>query len=287
MSAQPDLPLRGRTALVTGASRGIGAAIAQRLASAGATVIAAARTVEGDPAKGTAKATADIINGRGGKAFAMPLDLEDPASREALISGAIAKLGRIDILVNNAGTAAYIATDEMPLATAEAQTQTYLLGPWHLCNLILPHMKKNGGGWILTVGSCSVEPPTRPYDAYVAGRGNETLYATLKAAVHRLSTGLAAEVYADNIAVNVVAPVLAIFTPGLASLNLGLTAESEICEPIEDIAEASVELLSHPQRECTGQVEFSYQFLDRIGRSTMSLDGKTVMKDRSKQAHHV
>jgi hypothetical protein len=75
--------------------------------------------------------------------------------------------------------------------------------------------------------------------------------------------------------------VLAIYTPGLAALNLGLTPDHPIVEPIEDIAEASVEMLSHAPADYTGQVEFSYQFLDRIGRSTMSLDGTRVVKARA------
>jgi 3-oxoacyl-[acyl-carrier protein] reductase len=280
-SGQRDASLADRVAIVTGASRGIGWGIAQRLAAAGAIVVAAARTYHDRDGRGSAVATTQLIEQRGGRALAAELDLERAESREALIAGAIERFGRIDVLVNNAGTATYLPTDKMPLSTAMAQTMTYLLGPWHLCHLVLPHMKRQGRGWILNVGSCAVAPPEPPYDAYNAARGNETLYATLKAAVHRLSTGLAAEVFADGIAVNVVAPVLAVYTPGLASLNLGITPDHLICEPIEDIAEAAVAILEPEPGEYTGRIEYSYQYLDRLGRSTRSLDGNRVIKQRS------
>ena len=278
MSDSDDLA--GKVVVVTGASRGIGRAIAERLGSVGAEIVAAARTLNPEEGEGSASETAELIRARGGKAHAMRIDLTDPASREALVAEVIDRLGRIDILVNNAGTAAYIKTDEMPLATAEAQIDTYFVGPWHLCHLALPHMKRRGRGRILTVGSCAVLPPTLPYEAYNAARGNETLYAACKAAAHRLAEGLAAEVHADNIAVNVVAPVGAVYTPGLASLGLAITPDMEIFEPIEDIAEAALYMLEQPIGY-TGQVEYSYQFLDRIGRSTRSLDGKTVLKGRT------
>jgi NAD(P)-dependent dehydrogenase (short-subunit alcohol dehydrogenase family) len=282
-----DRPLQGRLAIVTGASRGIGAAIAERLASGGAEVVVAARTVSAPPGVESADETVERILSRGGKATALPLDLERADSREALIEETVARFGRLDILVNNAGTAAYEPTDEMALATARSQIDTYFLGPWHLCHLALPHMKRAGRGWILQVGSCAVAAPEPPYDAYNAARGYETLYAAAKAAAHRLATGLAAEVYDDNIAVNVVAPVLAVYTPGLAALNLGLTPDHPIMEPVEDIAEAALDMLSREPADYTGQVEFSHQFLDRIGRSTRSLDGARVIKarPRSEAAH--
>jgi 3-oxoacyl-[acyl-carrier protein] reductase len=280
-------PLSGRVAIVTGASRGIGWGIAQRLAAAGAIVVAAARTLEDSDDRGSAVATARLIEQRGGRALAVELELERADSRESLIASAMERFGRIDILVNNGGTAAYLPTDKMPLASAVAQIDAYLLGPWHLCHLVLPHMKRQGRGWVLNVGSCAVAAPEPPYAAYNAARGNETLYAALKAAIHRLSTGLAAEIFADGISVNVVAPVLAVYTPGLASLNLGISPDSPICEPIEDIAEAAVAILESEPSKFTGRVEYSYQYLERLGRSTRSLDGRQVVKTRAlKRSDH-
>jgi 3-oxoacyl-[acyl-carrier protein] reductase len=279
------LPLAGRTALVTGGSRGIGKSIAERLGSAGATVIVAARSLTSSTRfKGTVQETCELIESRGGRAIAMPLDLEDAASRRALIADTIARIGRLDILVNNAGTANYKKTDAMSLEEAFSQVQTYFLGPWDLCHQILPHMKANGRGWIVNVGSCAALPPTRPFAEYNAQRGDETLYATLKAAIHRFSTGLAAEVQQYNISVNVVAPVLAIFTPGIESLGWGLTADHDIMEAPEHIAEAALEMLCHEPKDHTGNIAFSYQYLDQIGRTTRSLDGMRVIQQRDAPA---
>lgn len=276
-----EAELDGSIAIVTGASRGIGAAISERLGSAGATVIAAARTVEPDGDRGSAEETAERIRSRGGKAVAMQVDMQAPETREALIANTIKQFGRIDILVNNAGTADYRATDAMPLDVAMAQTETYFLGTWHLCHLVLPQMKRQGEGRILNIGSSVVRPPTLPYDEYMAARGYETLYGALKTAVHRFSQGLAAELHADNVAVNVVGPVAAVPTPGLLALDLGLTPDSEICERVEEMAEAALDMVCRPI-SYTGQVEFSYDYLDRIGRSTMSLDGAEVVVVRER-----
>jgi 3-oxoacyl-[acyl-carrier protein] reductase len=276
-----DRPLEGQIAIVTGASRGIGSAVAERLASAGAHVFAAARTLD-DHARGGVQQTVDRITARGGSAIPLHVDMESAKSRESLISQVIERAKRIDILVNNAGTATYLATDAMPLAIARAQTETYFLGPWHLCHLVLPHMKRQGKGRILNIGSSVHLPPERPYEAYNAARGFETLYAGLKTGLHRFSQGLAAEVHAANIAVNVLGPVWAVYTPGLAALNLGLTPDMDFCEPVEDMAEAALDILSRPI-DYTGHIELSYKHLDRIGRSTRSLDGSRVVVERPRK----
>ena len=278
-----DRSLEGRTAIVTGASRGIGAAIARRLASAGAHVVVGARSVDRPTGEfaGTVHETAEAIRAAGGRATPLAVDVTDGDSRQAFVAGAIEATGGVDILVNNAGTAVYEPTWAYDLPTAEGQVETYLTGPWHLCNLLLPQMIERGQGWILNLGSSSaVKTPQQPYARHLHYHGHDVLYSMLKAAVHRFTVGLAAEVHEHGIAVNLVAPVGGVFTPGLDSLDLGFGPDHAAVEVPEQIAEAALHLVSGDPRERTGIVAWSHRYLDQIGRPTMSLDGRSVVVPR-------
>jgi NAD(P)-dependent dehydrogenase (short-subunit alcohol dehydrogenase family) len=100
--------------------------------------------------------------------------------------------------------------------------------------------------------------------------------------VHRLSISLAAELLADNIAVNVVAPVGAVLTPGVEALGVITEETKAYVEAPEHIAEATLALVTEPPRTRTGKIAFSYLFLDEIGRDTHTLDGKNILQSRSK-----
>jgi 3-oxoacyl-[acyl-carrier protein] reductase len=273
-TSSPGRPsLEGRVAVVTGASRGIGKAIAERLASAGATIVLAARSLsQSDDLPGTVEATAALIQDRGGKAIAMACDVEAEADRARLIDATIAEFGRIDILVNNAGRAVLEHVVEMSYAHCESQTRQYLLGPLDLILRAVPHMRAQGAGWIINLGSATANPPYR--------KTRLNYYGALKAAIHRMTEGFAVELEEYNISVNAVAPVSTIMTPGVDSLNIITKAMMSRVEPIEHIAEAALAVVEAEPRELTGQVLFSYRFLDEIGRPTCSLDGKSVVHPR-------
>ncbi|MFC4595744.1 SDR family NAD(P)-dependent oxidoreductase [Sphingobium tyrosinilyticum] len=278
-------PLEGRSAIVTGASRGIGKAIAARLASAGAHVVLGARSVDVPQSgfTGTVHETAEEIRALGGKATPLALDLNDAASREKFIADATQATGGIDILVNNAGTALYKKTWEMTIAEAEGQIAAYFTGPWHLCHLVLPQMIERKRGWILNLGSSVATkwPEPGKFEEHMKYFGDYVLYGAVKTAMHRFSAGLAAEVFTHNIAVNVLGPVGGVYTPGLDSLGLGMDPNSPVFEIPEQMAEAALALVSKEPTEQTGVIAWSHKYLDEIGRSTMSLDGKTVLVDRS------
>lgn len=275
--------LKGRVAIVTGASRGIGQSIAQRLGAEGATVVIAARSLSQtkDGLVGTLDDTAALVEKAGGKAIKIACDVEDARSRAQLIDETIRQAGRIDILVNNAGRAIHAKVEDFSGAQALSQVEQYLLAPFDLARLALPHMRKQGQGWIINVGSSTAfMPEGPPWDGYTT-HGGAALYAGLKAAVHRLTVSMAAEFYADNISVNVVAPVGAIFTPGVEALGVITEETKAYLEPVEHIAEAVVAMATAEPKSMTAQIALSYQWLDKIGRPTRTLDGTKVMQDRA------
>ena len=125
--------------------------------------------------------------------------------------------GRIDILVNNAGFADYSMIDDMSMETFDRTVEHYLRTPFVLTKAALPHMREQGGGWIVNIGSVTGVAPIRPYREYNKTAG-DVIYASCKAALHRFTQGVAAELVDDNIAVNCVGPSTAVRTPGAAQL---------------------------------------------------------------------
>ena len=183
------ISLTTRVAFVTGASRGIGRAIALRLASCGAVVVAAAR---GENAQGTV----DAIRAAGGQAEAVALDVTDAAAAEAAIAAAIARHGRIDILVNNAG----ITRDQLMLRMKredwEAVLATNLTSAFTLTQAVLKPMIRQRSGRIISISSVVGQ----------SGNAGQANYAASKAGLIGFAKAVALEVASRNITVNVVAP---------------------------------------------------------------------------------
>jgi 3-oxoacyl-[acyl-carrier protein] reductase len=278
MSEQPNLS--GKVALVTGASRGIGRAIAQRLASAGATVVATARSVDKEAAgkrfhveqivAGTLAETVSLIEAAGGRAIAIGADLENPDACKALVPRAVEAAGGLDILVNNAGFADYARIDSMTLETFDRTIQHYLRAPFLLAQAAIPVMKARGAGWIVNIGSVTSMPIQRPFPDYQKA-GGDTVYASIKSALNRFTQGLAAELADSNIAVNLVGPSTAIRTPGASDL---IPSEYPT-EDVEYLAETVLHMSYLPAAERTGFLGFSMHFPWAHNIQVMSLDGKT------------
>lgn len=268
--------LIGKTALVTGASRGIGRAIAQRLASAGARVIVAARTLGQNSGStqqslagtlnGTLQETVELIAQAGGQATAIAADLESAADRAQLIEDAVTLAGGVDILVNNAGITQFAPAQTMPVAVFDRTIEHYLRIPFLLSQAVVPLMKERGAGWIVNIGSVAAMRPL-PGHNLVLG---DTVYAACKAALARMTQGLAVELRDDNIAVNLAAPSTAIRTPG----GKDIIPEDFPTEDPAYLAETVLALSHLPASERSGLLAYSMHFPYETGLTVRTLDGR-------------
>jgi 3-oxoacyl-[acyl-carrier protein] reductase len=274
--------LTGKTALVTGSSRGIGRAIAQRLAAEGATVAVTARAYQPRPSvragasseiPGTIDETIALIENAGGSAFGIATDLEDGEARDGLVDAVVDHAGRIDILVNNAGFADYASIEDMSTETFDRTVEHYLRTPFVLTKAVVPHMRQQGGGWIVNIGSVTGVAPIRPYREYNRTAG-DVIYASCKAALHRFTQGVAAELVDDNIAVNCVGPSTAVRTPGAAQV----IPDDFPTEPVEYLAETVLAMCHLPAADRTGLVAFSLHYPWSQRLPVRSLDGATVLE---------
>ena len=274
--------LDGRVAIVTGASRGIGAAIARRFAAEGAKLAIVARTVHpGGKLPGSLAETAEQIAAMGAECLMIKADLADPADRARIVPETIARFGRIDILVNNAAWSRFIPIWEVQPRQTQLALEMNLLAPQDISAQALAHMRAQGEGWILNISSATADlPPPAPWDEnnrYVAFNrdGHATLYGTSKAALDRLTVGWAVELSREGIAVNALAPVGAVASEG--ALAVGNWDERDHLEPVEAMAEAALQLCHRPAAELSGNIARSLPLLARLGMEVHTLDGSRVL----------
>jgi 3-oxoacyl-[acyl-carrier protein] reductase len=185
--------LSGRVAIVTGAGRNIGRAIALTLADGGAAVVVNARSNLQE-----AEAVAGEIERSGGKALAVTADVADANAVASMVDAAAARFGRIDILVNNAAVRAEQALETMTLADWRAVTGVILDGAFNCVKACLPHLKQAGAGAIVNIGGLSAH----------TGAARRPHVVTAKAGLVGFTRALAHELAPDNIRVNTVTPGL-------------------------------------------------------------------------------
>lgn len=252
-----DGVLAGKVAVVTGASRGIGEAIALRYAMEGAKVVVSARTVEeGDhPLPGSINSVVDRIRKAGGEAVAVRCDLANADDREALINAAEEAFGPVDILVNNAAITYFIPVDSFPRKRMDLMFEVQVFAPFHLAQLVLPKMRERKSGWILNISSHAALHP----QLTAAGRGG-TVYGMCKAALERFTTGLAAEAHSDKIGVNVISPGL-VATPGVLHHGLITEANKDATTPVEHMAEACLRLVHGDPSQLSGRITYAADML--------------------------
>jgi NAD(P)-dependent dehydrogenase (short-subunit alcohol dehydrogenase family) len=275
--------LEGKVAIVTGASRGIGSATAIRLAAEGARVALVARTEKPGERKltGSLEETASRIAALGGQSVVITADLVDPAKRGHVVPEVIRHFGGVDILVNNAAMARYQPARDQSDANVRRCFEVNYFAPLEMIRQCLPSMTQRGAGWIVNLSSATVNhPEPAPFDPngryfkFNADVG-PTVYGSSKAALERLTTGLACELAAANIAVNAVAPVEAVASEGaLASGAIDAVAHME---PMEAMVQAVLELCARPPAALSGRHVLSLDLLRELGATVCTLDGRSPL----------
>jgi NAD(P)-dependent dehydrogenase (short-subunit alcohol dehydrogenase family) len=262
----------GRRALVTGASRGIGAAIAERLAAQGASVAITARTLEHHPTlPGSLRETAERIGRFGNPVAVVVADLADADDRSRIVPETEAALGGpIDILVNNAAAAMYRPLADYPLKRRLLTFEINVHAPLDLIQAVLPGMIDAGAGWIVNLSSATARPApgppfTRPHIARMA------IYGASKAALNRLTNGLGVELWGTGVRVNTVEPRAAVMSEGAAAIASDVITP-EMVESMEAMVEGTIALCDC-EAERTGGVFVSLDLIDELGLEVMTLDG--------------
>lgn len=250
------MKLKDKVAIITGASRGIGKAMALGFAEEGAIIVIAART-ETPRAKlpGAIGETAKEVGAKGARALAVRCDITDEGSVAEMVNSAIAAFGRIDILVNNAGAATYQPLLETEIRIWDKIMATNVRGTFLCCRFVLPHMVEQRAGSIINISSHaadSIFSMTVPKDQQAPRTLMGLAYGTSKAAIQRLSVGLAAEVGKYNVAVNALKPSRAVLTEGMA-VNLPEADKSQWASPA-NMVKAAIFLAQQDAKGVTGQV---------------------------------
>jgi NAD(P)-dependent dehydrogenase (short-subunit alcohol dehydrogenase family) len=254
--------LAGQVALVTGASRGIGEAIAVRLAMAGAHVVASARTAaEGESSyPGTLAGTVARITEAGGSADYVQADLGRGEERDRLVAEVLGRHGRIDILVNNA--AALMGGPFATLSEKRLKTifEINVFAAFDLAQRAAPQMRERRRGAIVNISSGASAHPVAPY---IPRRDGGILYPMTKAALERFTTALAQELYDDGVSVNSLNPGF-VDTPGNRRAITGDETPLPGAQPVEIPAEAVFQLAVADPRVFTGRLADARLLLDEL-----------------------
>ena len=217
--------LSGQVALVTGGSKGIGAAIAQALAAAGASVAATSRSGSGPTAPNLIQIQADV---------------RKPEDAERAVHETVSAFGGLDILVNNAGVGAFVNVADMTIEQWQQVIDTNLSGVFYYCHAAIPELRKRGGGWIINISSLAGK------NAFTQGAA----YCASKAGLNQFSEALMQEVRYDGIRVSYI-------MPGSVSTEfMGRgSAKGDWATTAEDVAQVVMDLLAMPARSLPSRIE--------------------------------
>jgi citronellol/citronellal dehydrogenase len=253
--------LAGKTLFITGASRGIGKAIALRAAADGANIAIAAKTTQPHPKlPGTIFTAAKEIEQAGGRALPMAVDVRDEVAVEAAMAQTVATFGGIDILINNASAISLTGTLETPMKRFDLMHQINLRGTFLCSQKAIPYLKAAANPHILTL-SPPLNFETRWFAPHVA-------YSIAKYGMSLCVLGMAGELKPHGIAVNALWPRTAIDTAAMAMIG-GWEASNKSRKP-EIVADAAYVILNRPAREFTGQFCIDDEVLRSEGVTDLS-----------------
>ena len=254
-------------ALVTGASQGgTGTVVAVRLAAEGADVAVTARSLDG------LHETRARIESLGRRCLVLPCDLTRPdGGRRTLVARTEEVLGPVDVLVNNAAMGGYKPFEAWTPEELEDRLQVNLWAPWELCAAVVGGMRERQRGWILNLTTFSAElPPGPPFPTNRPSKSGVG-YGAPKAALNRMTIGIASECEGQGIAVNALSPQAAIATPALVA---GGWIDEVFFEPLETMAEAALALCTGDPAVLTGRIAYSLQLLLELDRPVLDLHGE-------------
>jgi citronellol/citronellal dehydrogenase len=253
--------LSGKTLFITGASRGIGLAIAMRAARDGANVVVAAKSSVPNPKlPGTIHTAAEAIEAAGGRALPVKLDIRDDTAVDEAMALAAGHFGAIDILVNNASAIWLAGIEGTPIKRFDLMQQVNARGSYVCARVALPFLKKAGNPHILTLAP----PPNLDPKWW----GPHTGYTLAKMGMSFVTLGLAAELGPLGIGVHALWPRTVIATAALAML--GDAVEPERCRTPDIMAEAAHALLCRPAAACNGGFRIDEDVLREEGETDFS-----------------
>src|SRR5215813_12604116 len=254
------MSLSGKTLFVTGASRGIGLAIALRAARDGANIAIAAKTVKPDPRlPGTIFTAAEEIEKAGGKALPLPCDIRDEQSVEKAVAGTVAKFGGIDILVNNASAISLTGTLATQMKRYDLMHQINGRGTFMVSQKCIPHLLKAANPHVLNLSP--------PLDFDVKWFAGHPAYTLAKYSMSVYAWAMAAE-FKDKIAFNCLWPRTGIATAAIQNI-LGGEDGMKRCRKPEIMADAAHAILNRPARQCTGNFFIDDEVLAAEGVSDL------------------
>lgn len=235
--------LKGQTIFITGASRGIGKAIALKAARDGANIAIAAKTTEPHPKlPGTIFTAAEEMEAAGGKAIALACDIRSDEQVQEAVAKTVKAFGGIDILINNASAIFLAGTLETPMKRFDLMHQINARGTYLCSQTCIPHLAKGKNPHIL-----NLSPPLSMKPKWFA---NHVAYTMAKYGMSMCVLGMAEELKSQGIAVNALWPQTAIWTAAVENvLGAGLR---DSCRNPEILADAAYLILTSNSRECTG-----------------------------------